>query len=39
MIILTDAEYLEIAYSENSIDFVVKATMEVFHSFPDAAIS
>lgn len=39
MIILTDAEYLEIAYSENTIDFKVKCSMDVFHSFPDAAIS
>lgn len=39
MILLSDEEYLSIAYSENSIEFVVKRSMDVFHSFPEKAIS
>lgn len=39
MIVLTDAEYLEIAYSERSIDFIVRRSMDVFYRFPTKAVS
>lgn len=36
IIILTDEEYLAIAYSENTLDFIVKRSMDVITPYPKA---